>query len=163
MNFSFVQRGFLLAAATAVLASGATASAADMRLTINGGQTKGTFNRVASGWAVYITKNIGGVNASSKASAGSLDDTRQVDAGKADLGLGFATDLHDAAKGIGSFKKAASNVSYMAFLFGSVGHFVVPDSSSIKKLSDIKQDHFHGGPESGSAKNLIKLIKHVGL
>lgn len=101
------------------------------------------------------------MNAFSKASAGSLDNTWQVDSGKADLGLVFSSELHDGAKGIGSFKKAASNVRYMTFLFGSVGHFVMPADSAIKKLGDIKDKTISmGGPGSGSAK---KLIKHVGL
>jgi len=140
------------------------AFAADVRLTINGGQTKGAFNRVASGLSAFATKSIEGVNASAKASAGSLDNTRQVDAGKADMGLVFASDLHDGAKGIGSFKKAASNVRYVTFLFGSVGHFVVPADSEIKKLEDIKGKTISmGGPGSGSAKNLTKLLEHVGL
>ncbi len=51
-----------------------------------------------------------------------------------------------------------------SFLFGSVGHFVVPADSSIKKLEDIKGKTISmGGPGSGSAKNLTKLLKHVGL
>ena len=140
------------------------ATAQDVRLTINGGQTKGAFNRVASGLAAYATKHVDGVNASSKASAGSLDNTRQVDARKTDMGLVFASDLYDGVKGIGSFKKAASNVRYVTFLFGSVGHFVVPDDSPIKTLSDIKGKTISmGGPGSGSAKNLTKLLKHVKL
>ena len=77
--------------------------AQDVRLTINGGQTKGAFNQVASGWAAYITKHVNGINASSKASAGSLDNTRQVDAGKSHLGIVFASDLHDGVKGIWVF------------------------------------------------------------
>lgn len=149
-------------AATAMASSGAIAQ--DVRLTINGGQTKGAFNRVASGLAAYATKNVNGVNASSKASAGSLDNTRQVDARKTDMGLVFASDLYDGVKGIGSFKKAAANVRYVTFLFGSVGHFVVPDNSPIKQLSDIKDKTISlGGPGSGSAKNLTKLLKHVKL
>lgn len=138
--------------------------AQDLRLTINGGQTKGAFNQVASGWAAYITKHVGGITASSKASAGSLDNTRQVDAGKSQMGIVFASDLHDGVKGIGSFKNAMSNVRYVTFLFGSVGHFVVPADSDIKKLEDIKGKTISmGGPGSGSAKNLTKLLKHVGL
>ncbi len=160
--FKGVRLGQALMIGAAMIAT--QASAADMRLTINGGQTKGAFNRVASGWAAYITKHVDGVVAGSKASAGSLDNTRQVDAAKADLGLVFASDLFDGVKGIGSFKKPASNVRYVTFLFGSVGHFVVPDDSAIKKLSDIKGKTISmGGPGSGSAKNLTKLLKHVGL
>jgi len=140
------------------------ALAEDIRLTINGGQTKGAFNQVASGLAAYAKKNIDGINASAKASAGSVDNTRQVDARKADMGVVFASDLYDGVKGIGTFTEAASNVRYVTFLFGSVGHFVVPDDSSIKKLEDIKGKTISmGGPGSGSAKNLGKLLDHVGL
>ncbi|MGI9524873.1 MAG: TAXI family TRAP transporter solute-binding subunit [Hyphomicrobiaceae bacterium] len=159
----------LMAAGVASALVGATLGgqqviAQDVRLTINGGQTKGAFNRVASGLAAFATKNVNGVSASSKASAGSLDNTRQVDARKTDMGLVFASDLHDGVKGIGSFKKPAANVRYVTFLFGSVGHFVVPDNSPIKTLSDIKGKTISmGGPGSGSAKNLTKLLKHVKL
>ncbi len=86
MRLDRSKNGIIVKSAAAMLVAGAIlnatqSAAADMRLTINGGQTKGAFNRVASGWAAYITKNVGGVNASSRASAGSLDNTRQVDAG----------------------------------------------------------------------------------
>jgi len=138
--------------------------AKDVRLTINGGQTNGAFNQVASGLAAYSTKNIDGVKASAKASAGSVDNTRQVDAGKSDMGIVFASDLYDAVEGIGTFTEAAANVRYVTFLFGSVGHFVVPDDSPIKVLEDIKGKTISmGGPGSGSAKNLAKLLDHVGL
>jgi TRAP transporter TAXI family solute receptor len=167
MRTSSIRFGFFLGTAATLLLTGTTLSTdavAEDRLTINGGQTKGAFNRVASGWAAYITKHVAGVNASSKASAGSLDNTRQVEAGKSDLGLVFASDLHDGVKGLEPFKKAASNVRYMTFVFGSVGHFVVPADSAIKSLDDIKGKTISmGGPGSGSAKNLTKLLKHVGL
>ncbi len=154
----------IVALTIGTLFTGSPASAADTRITINGGQTKGAFNRVASGWAAYITKHVSGLNASSKASAGSLDNTRQVNAGKSDMGLVFASDLHDGVKGLEPFKGAASDVRYMTFVFGSVGHFVVPADSAIKALSDIKGKTISmGGPGSGSAKNLTKLLKHVGL
>ena len=168
MRFKNIQR-LLYRAAAALLVSGAALSAAqsqaaDTRLTINGGQTKGAFNQVASGWAAYITKHVDGINASAKASAGSLDNTRQVDAGKSQMGLVFASDLYDGVKGLEPFKKPASDVRYMSFVFGSVGHFVVPADSDIKTLNDIKGKTISmGGPGSGSAKNLTKLVKHVGL
>jgi len=138
--------------------------ASDVRLTINGGQTNGAFNQVASGLAAYSTKNLTGIKASAKASAGSVDNTRQVDGGKSDMGIVFASDLYDAVQGIGTFNEAAANVRYVTFLFGSVGHFVVPDDSPIKTLEDIKGKTISmGGPGSGSAKNLGKLLDHVGL
>lgn len=153
--------GLALAAAT-ILPGPALAQ--DVRLTVNGGQTNGAFNQVASGLAAYATKNIEGVKASAKASAGSVDNTRQVDSGKSDMGIVFASDLYDAVEGIGTFKEPAANVRYVTFLFGSVGHFVVADDSPIKVLEDIKGKTISmGGPGSGSAKNLAKLLDHVDL
>lgn len=82
----------------------APAHAADTRITLMGGQTKGAFNRIVSGWAAMITTQVPGINASSKASAGSNAHIRSIQAGKAELGLVFASDLHDGVKGIGVFK-----------------------------------------------------------
>lgn len=164
MNLKFLSKAVLGVAIAVATTLPGHAMANDIRLTINGGQTNGAFNQVASGLAAYSTKNLEGIKASAKASAGSVDNTRQVDAGKSDMGIVFASDLYDAVEGIGSFKEAAANVRYVTFLFGSVGHFVVPDDSSIKSLEDIKGKTISmGGPGSGSAKNLAKLLDHVGL
>lgn len=140
------------------------ANAEDIRIVINGGQTKGAFNRVATGWAAMITKQVEGINASPKATAGSNANIREVQAGKSQMALVFASDLHDAIKGIGIYKKPTNNVRYLTFVQGSVGHFVVPAKSSIKRLADIKGKTISmGGPGSGSAKNLTKLLNHLGL
>lgn len=55
----------LLGTAAAVLFSGGalvsapnTANAADAHVTFMGGQTKGAFNRVVSGWAAMVTKQM---------------------------------------------------------------------------------------------------------
>ena len=80
------------------------------------------------------------------------------------MGLVFASDLFDGFRGLGAFKSKQSNVRALTHLFGSVGHFVVPASSNIKTLEDIKGKTISmGGPGSGSAKNLTKLLKQAGL
>jgi TRAP transporter TAXI family solute receptor len=154
-------------AAAVMISGGALVSApniADAHVTFMGGQTKGAFNRVVNGWAAMVTKQIPGVTGSAKASAGSNANIRAVQAGKAELALAFASDLHDGAKGIGVFKKPTDNVRYVTFVFGSVGHFVVKAGSPIKRLADIKGKTISmGGPGSGSAKNLRKILEHVGL
>ncbi len=156
--------------AAVVLSGGAlisvpgSANAAETHITFSGGQTKGSFNRVVSGWAAMVTKQIPGLTASAKASAGSNANIRAVQAGKAEMALAFASDLHDGTKGIGVFKKPTDNVRYVSFVFGSVGHFVVKAGSPIKRLADIKGKTISmGGPGSGSAKNLTKMLKHIGL
>lgn len=52
----------------------------------------------------------------------------------------------------------------MTYLFGSVGHLLVPAKSSVKTIYDLKGTTLSmGGPGSGSAKNLTNLVKHLGL
>ena len=52
----------------------------------------------------------------------------------------------------------------MTYLFGSVGHLLVPANSDIKKIEDLKGKTISmGGPGSGSAKNLTALLKHLGI
>lgn len=139
-------------------------AAAQTRITIKGGQIRGAFNRTASAWAAYVTKNLDGLSASAEASAGSLDNTRSVNAGNAEFGVAFASDLYQGYRGEGSFRKAHENIRGLTFLFGSVGHFVVPAGSDIKRLEDIAGKTISmGGPGSGSAKSLTALLKHVGL
>jgi len=165
-----VKSWLLSSAAVVVLLAGAVvsmpgqANAADPHITIMGGQTKGSFNRVVSGWAAMIAKQIPGVNASSKGSAGSNANIRAVQAGKSEMALAFASDLYDGAKGIGVYKTKTSDVRYLTFVFASVGHFVVKVDSPIKRLADIKGKTISlGGPGSGSAKNITKMFKHLGL
>jgi hypothetical protein len=144
-------------AAVLVLAAGtllgsAPVVAADESITIRGGQVRGAFNRTASAWAVYLSQNVAGLKASAEASAGSIDNTRTVNAGWAQLGLVFASDLYQGYRGEDTFKKPQTDVRALTYLFGSIGHFVVPASSDIKKLEDIQGKTISmGGPGSGSA------------
>ncbi len=154
----------VLALAAGTLLGTAPVVAADESITIRGGQVRGAFNRTASAWAVYLSQNVAGLKASAEASAGSIDNTRTVNAGRAQLGLVFASDLYQGYRGEDTFKKPQTDVRALTYLFGSVGHFVVPADSDIKKLEDIQGKTISmGGPGSGSAKNLTALLKHVGL
>jgi TRAP transporter TAXI family solute receptor len=170
-KYKFNIKSWLLSSLAVVVLSGGAlvsganiAQAADTHVTLMGGQTKGAFNRVVSGWAAMVTKQTAGITGSSKASAGSNANIRAVQAGKSEMGLVFASDLHDGAKGIGVFKKPTDNIRYVSFVFGSVGHFVVAADSPIKRLKDIKGKTISmGGPGSGSAKNLTKILDHLGL
>lgn len=138
--------------------------AADQQITIKGGQIRGAFNRTASAWAAYATQNIDGVKASNEASAGSLDNLRSIESGEAEFGLAFASDVYNAYQGKDAFKKPLTSIRAATFLFGSVGHFVVPADSPIKSLADIEGKTISmGGPGSGSAKSLTALLKHIGM
>ncbi|MEE9274341.1 MAG: TAXI family TRAP transporter solute-binding subunit [bacterium] len=139
-------------------------ASAQKRVTIKGGQIRGAFNRWTSAWAIFLTKEIKGVQVSSESSTGSPENVRAVDSGSVEMGLVFASDLYQSYRGQGQFKKPHKNIRVLTYLFGSVGHFLAPASSGFKKLEDIKGKVVSmGGPGSGSAKNLTMLLKHMGL
>ena len=162
-------RWMLIAVAALFLISGHFAltpapAFAQKRITIKGGQIRGAFNRWTSAWAIFLTKELKGVKVSSESSTGSPENARAVNSGSVEMGLLFASDLYTAYRSQGQFKKPHKNITTLTYLFGSVGHFLVPAGSAFKKLKDIEGKVVSmGGPGSGSAKNLTMLLKHMGL
>lgn len=152
-----------IAACGSFLGSAAPASA-EQFIAVKGGQVNGAFNRTASAWAALASENMDGVRASAEASAGSLDNLRTLANGDAEFGVAFASDVFSAYRGEDPFEGALDNLRAVTFLFGSVGHFVVPADSEIRNLADIAGKTVSmGGPGSGSAKSLTALLEHAGL
>ncbi len=159
----------LAAAAVALLviaqfvAAPSTVSA-QKRITLKGGQIRGAYNRWTSAYAVYLTKELKGIEVSSESSTGSSENVRAVNSGSVELALTFSSDSFLGWRGQAHFKKKQKNLRTMTYLFGSVGHLLVPANSSVKSIEDLKgQTISMGGPGSGSAKNLTALVKHLGL
>ncbi|MEM9223550.1 MAG: TAXI family TRAP transporter solute-binding subunit [Pseudomonadota bacterium] len=133
-------------------------------ISIKGGQVRGAFNRTANGWAAYVTENVPEIRASAEASAGSLDNIRTLQSGDAEFGVAFASDAYSAHRGEAPFETATDKLRAATYLFGSVGHFVVPADSDIQEIADIKGKTISmGGPGSGSAKSLQAILEHIGL
>ena len=158
-------KGLLAFTASVALVSLSTpALAADTFISIKGGQVNGAFNRTATAWAAHSSETVDGVRASAEASAGSLDNLRTLSSGEAEMGVAFASDVYSAFRGEEPFDSPLDNVRAVTFLFGSVGHFVVPADSDIQSLKDIAGKTISlGGPGSGSAKSLTALLEHAGL
>jgi TRAP transporter TAXI family solute receptor len=159
---------FILAAAVliAVVHIGVMpqAASAQKRITMKGGQIRGAYNRWTSAYAVYLTKELPGIQVSSESSTGSSENVRSVNSGAVELALTFSSDSYLGWRGQAHFKKPQKNLRTMTYLFGSVGHLLVPANSSIKKIEDLKGKTISmGGPGSGSAKNLTALLKHLGM
>ena len=152
-----------VAASTAFMSFTTPVFAQDF-IAIKGGQVNGAFNRTASAWAALASENMEGVRASAEATAGSLDNLRSLSSGDAEFGVAFASDVYSAYRGDEPFTDPLDNLRAVTFLFGSVGHLVVPADSDIKTLEDIKGKTISmGGPGSGSAKSLTALLEHAGL
>ena len=139
-------------------------ASAQQRITMKGGQIRGAYNRWTSAYAVYLTKELKGVQVSSESSTGSVENVRAIHSGSVEVALTFSSDSFLGYRGIGHFKKPQKNMRTMTYLFGSVGHLLVPANSDIKKIEDLKGKTISmGGPGSGSAKNLTALLKHLGI
>lgn len=157
----------LIAMALAISAQFAAAppeAAAQQRITMKGGQIRGAYNRWTSAYAVYLTKELPGVQVSSESSTGSSENVRAVNSGAVEVALTFSSDAFLGYRGEAHFKKPQKNLRTMTYLFGSVGHLLVPAKSAIRKIEDLKGKTISmGGPGSGSAKNLTALLKHLGI
>ena len=139
-------------------------ASAQQRITMKGGQIRGAYNRWTSAYAVYLTKELKGVQVSSESSTGSSENVRAVNSGSVEIALTFSSDSYLGYRGKLHFKKPQKNLRTMTYLFGSVGHLLVPANSNIKKIEDLKGKTISmGGPGSGSAKNLTALLKHLGI
>ena len=139
-------------------------ASAQQRITMKGGQIRGAYNRWTSAYAVYLTKELKGVQVSSESSTGSVENVRAIHSGSVEVALTFSSDSFLGYRGKGHFKKPQKNMRTMTYLFGSVGHLLVPANSPIKKIEDLKGKTISmGGPGSGSAKNLTALLKHLGI
>ena len=139
-------------------------ASAQQRITMKGGQIRGAYNRWTSAYAVYLTKELKGVQVSSESSTGSVENVRAIHSGSVEVALTFSSDSFLGYRGKGHFKKPQKNMRTMTYLFGSVGHLLVPANSDIKKIENLKGKTISmGGPGSGSAKNLTALLKHLGI
>ncbi len=139
-------------------------ASAQKRITMKGGQIRGAYNRWTSAYAVYLTKELDGVQVSSESSTGASENVRTVNSGAVELALTFSSETFLGYPGKAHYKKPQKNIRTMTYLFGSVGHLLVPAKSSVKTIYDLKGKTLSmGGPGSGSAKNLTNLVKHLGL
>ena len=131
---------------------------------IKGGQIGGGFNRWTSAWSIYLSKAVPGVKFSSESSTGSAENMRVAGAGQVDFALVFASDLYDGYRGNAPFKSALKDVRALTYVYATVDHFVVPASSSIKTIEDVKGKRVSfGGPGSGSAAMIGQLMQQVGV
>ena len=138
-----------------------TASAAKS-ITMKGGQIRGAYIRWTSASAVFLTKELDGIQVSSETSNGAAENVRAVNSGAVELALTFSSETFLGYRGKAHYKKPQKNLRTMTYLFGSVGHLLVPASSSVKTVYDLKGKTLSmGGPGSGSAKNLTNLLKHL--
>lgn len=140
-------------------------SMAKERLAFSGGPEGGTFQYFSNGIATRLSKNMGEIEVSNMASAGSVENLRRVDSGDADFGISYSGDLFLARNGkLPKDEKKYVNVQAIAYLYGAPAHLVVLADSGINKVSDLAGKKVGvGGAGSGAAASAQRYFETLGL
>ena len=141
-----------------------TAAGVD-RLAFSGGPEGGTFQYFSNGIAIRLSKNIGDVEVSNMASAGSLENLRRVNSGEADFGIVYSGDTYLGRNGkLTNDTRKYPKVMAMAFLYGAPAHLIVKADSGIDKVADLEGKRIAvGGAGSGAAGAAERYFSALGL
>lgn len=142
--------------------------AAAIDLVIGTSSPGGSYFLMGGGLSTTITRDVPGINVSTRTTAGSTTNMRllgQKDGGM-QLGLANLGAVYDAVHAKGKFKgqKPASDVSAMFSLEISPLHWVTLEKDNIKTLSDLKGKRVSlAKAGSGTAANAELVLKTVGV
>jgi len=149
----------------ALFALPATAFAAK-RLVFSGGPAGGTFQVVANAVQVY-----GPVKASkefrlkAQSSAGSLENLRKVNKGRAHFGVVYSGHVYLGQNGrLKNDAKKYTDVLAVSFLYGAPAQLVVRKGSGIKTAKDLAGKRVGvGNAGSGAFANCELFFSHLGI
>ncbi|NRA66896.1 MAG: TAXI family TRAP transporter solute-binding subunit [Pseudobacteriovorax sp.] len=129
-----------------------------------GGPTGGTFQLFSSSLSVFLSDQLKDMKVSNQASAGSTENLRRIEAGRAHFGVVHSGDLFLGREGrlLGD-KKRYSHVFALAVLYQSAAQLVVMEGSGIKSVEDLAGKRIGiGGPGSGAAATAERFFKAIG-
>jgi TRAP transporter TAXI family solute receptor len=144
----------------------ATGAAGGMqRLAFSGGPEGGTFQYFSNGIAIRLSKELGNVELSNMASAGSLENLRRVNSGEADFGIVYSGDTYLGRVGrLTNDTREYKNVHAMAYLYGAPAHLIVKAGSGIDAVADLEGKRIAvGGAGSGAAGAAERYFSSLGL
>lgn len=149
----------------ALLAIPGTSFAAKTRQAFSGGPQGGTFQYFSNAIAIRLSKDLPDVEVSNMASAGSVENIRRVDSGRADFGIAYSGDTFLARNGrLTKDTHRYENVLAVAFLYGAPAHLIVLESAGINKISDLAGKRIAvGGAGSGAAAAAQRFFGALGL
>ena len=117
------------------------------RLNFVGGPPSGVFGIFATGIGTYLSKNVPNLDVSVTATGGSVENLRRVNGAEAEMGLSFASDVHEAFFGQEQFKgKPLNNFRAVGVVFVGVAHAITYADSGIRTAADLA-----GGDPAGVA------------
>ena len=135
------------------------------RLNFVGGPPSGVFGIFATGIGTYLSKNIPNLDVSITATGGSVENIRRVNNGEAEMGLSFASDVHEAYFGLEQFKgKPLTNFRAIGVVFFGVAHVITYADSGIRTAEDLAGKRVAvGTPGSGSFTNSERVFRTLGV
>ncbi len=155
-----------LVSATMSLGISSDANAGKKRLTFSGGPAGGTFQVVANAVQVYgPVKNSEEFKVRAQSSAGSVENLRKVNKGRAQFGVVYSGHVYLGR--IGQLKndtRKYEDVLAVSYLYGAPAQLVVRSDSGIKSTKDlIGKKVGVGNAGSGAFANCELFFTHMGV
>ncbi|MCP8615916.1 TAXI family TRAP transporter solute-binding subunit [Salirhabdus salicampi] len=153
----------LLAACGNSETSGNNSSSANLSMSLGG--TSGTFYIQGSSLAEYVNENSDSLRVIPSTSGGSVENTRLVGSGEAQIGMSFSGDLYNAWQGEDPYENELKDFYELGPAQQISGwNFIVLADSGVDTLEDLVGKTFSpGAPGSGSAAGADLLLKEAGL
>lgn len=135
------------------------------RLNFVGGPPSGVFGIFATGIGTYLSKNVPNLDVSVTATGGSVENIRRVNGGEAEMGLSFASDVHEAYFGQEQFKgKPLTNIRAVGLVFFGVAHAITYADSGIRSVEDLAGKRVAvGTPGSGTFASAERVFRSLGV
>ncbi len=166
--FSSSRRSLLMAGLTsaALTLSAGSAFAAKKNLVFSGGPAGGTFQVVANAVQVYDPiKQSEKYRVRAQSSAGSVENLRKVNSGKAHFGVVYSGHVYLGQNGkLKNDTNKYENVMAVSYLYGAPAQLVVKKDSGIKSLKDLEGKKVGvGNAGSGAFANCELFFTHAGI
>ncbi len=140
--------------------------AADRFIGFGGGPPGGTWFTMVGGMSVLLTREIKGLNVTSQALSGSLENNRRLRQGLTEITLTHGLTAYENYNGIGPFQKEGPfrDFGMLCGVYESWHHFVTLEKTGIKTLNDLIGKRVAVGEAgSGSAVNSELILRALGL
>ncbi len=154
------------AAILAVTASIPMTSVAKERIVFSGGPAGGTYQVVANGIQTYKPiKASKDFRVKAQSSAGSVENLRKINSGKAQMGVVYSGHMYLGRKGLmKKDTKKYEDVMAVAWLYGAPAQLVVRKGSGIKSAKDLVGKKVGvGNAGSGAFANSELFFNHMGV
>lgn len=135
------------------------------RVTILGGPPGGVFGIFATGIGTHLSRAVPGLDVTVAATGGSVENVRRVNAGDAEMGLAFASDIHEGFYGLEAFRgNPQANLRAIGLIFVGVTHVVTYRDSGIRTVEGLAGKRVAvGTPGSGTFATAERVFRKLNV